>query len=338
VDRSYLNVLLLGHPGDDERVRGARVAAALFVGAALIVLATLPMLPSAVSPLPVALMAGTALGVGLAIPKLPWARWGAGALLWLPVLGYVLLAVTGVIAPGSLAAYGPLYSVTFVYLGLVARPGLPLRFAPLAIASYLVGNSHDLGSRLVPLAIAAPLWCLIGEMLARALAYRTRELERAAETDALTRLENRRSFDRALDAMEPGDAVVLLDLDHFKAVNDRYGHQAGDEALRRLADAMRSVTRNIDCVARYGGEEFAMVLARAGIAGAKDVVRRLRREWRPAETATFSAGIAVNGSGETAPATLARADAALYEAKAKGRDRVEVARGERPAPRQSRSA
>ncbi|MGQ0433825.1 MAG: GGDEF domain-containing protein, partial [Microthrixaceae bacterium] len=175
-----------------------------------------------------------------------------------------------------------------------------------------------------------------GELLARALTHRTSELQRVADTDPLTLLDNRRGCDRALAAMEPGDAVVLIDLDHFKAVNDRYGHQGGDEALRRVADAMRSVSRNIDCVSRYGGEEFAMVLVRAGVKGAQDVLRRLQRAWRSNEVCSFSAGIAVHRTGETAEATLARADGALYEAKANGRNRFETARSESgvtPLPR-----
>ena len=65
--------------------------------------------------------------------------------------------------------------------------------------------------------------------------------------------------------MQPGDALVLVDLDHFKAVNDRHGHQVGDETLRLLARNLRDTARQVDCVARYGGEEFALVLPEAGI-------------------------------------------------------------------------
>jgi len=328
VERLSLDALFVGRPGDDEATRGARVACAMYVGAALVVLVTLPLLPAGLERGPIAATAVASLAFGLVIPVLPWSRWGAGYLVWLPLPGYVMLAVMGMLVPGAIAIYMPAYSLSFVYVGLVGRPGVSFLYLPVGVASYVVGNVHDLSGTWVRVAIAAPIWVLVSELLARALAYRTSELERVADTDPLTLLENRRRYDRALATMEPGDAVVLLDLDHFKAVNDRHGHQAGDAALCRLAEAMRSVTRSIDCVARYGGEEFAMVLARAGVRGAQDVLNRLRREWRPDEIATFSAGIAVHRTNEEARATLARADGALYEAKANGRDRVEVAHSE----------
>jgi diguanylate cyclase (GGDEF)-like protein len=328
MDRLSLDALFVGRPGDDEATRGARVACAMYVGAALVVLVTLPLLRAELDRGPIVAAALAALAFGLLIPFLPWSRWGADHLIWLPLPGYVMLAVMGLLVPGALSIYMPAYSLTFVYVGMVGRPGMSFLFLPAAVTSYLVGNAHNLSGTWVRVVIAAPIWVLVGELLARALAYRTSELERVADTDPLTLLENRRRYDRALATMEPGDAVVLLDLDHFKAVNDRHGHQAGDAALCRLADAMRSVTRSIDCVARYGGEEFAMVLARAGVRGAQDVLSRLRQEWRPDEVATFSAGIAVHRVNEEARATLARADGALYEAKANGRDRIEVARSE----------
>jgi diguanylate cyclase (GGDEF)-like protein len=325
---SILDSLLIGQPGDDEAARAARVGSAMYIGAALVVLLTTPLLPGGIPVAWITVMATVALVAGFLIPRMPWTRWGASHLVVLPVIGYAMLAISGLLAPGVLLFYIPLYSLTFVYFGLVARPGVPMLMVPVAVASFLLANTHNLSEAIVLIAIAAPVWCLLGELLARALTHRTSELQRMADTDPLTLLYNRRGCDRALVAMEPGDALVLMDLDHFKAVNDRYGHRGGDEALRRVSDAMREVTRNIDCVARYGGEEFAMVLVRAGTRGAQDVLHRLRRSWRPNEVTTFSAGIAVHRSGERPEDTLARADGALYEAKANGRDRIEVARSE----------
>jgi len=147
-----------------------------------------------------------------------------------------------------------------------------------------------------------------------------------AETDPLTCLANRRTFARALTTLRPGDAVVVVDLDHFKSVNDTYGHAAGDETLRRLAGCLRSVSRQADCVARYGGEEFALVLAEAGSDGARVVMQRLRRAWAREQAATtFSAGVAVHAPPEPPADTLHRADLALYRAKESGRDRIEFA-------------
>ena len=323
---SYLDGLLLGRPEDDEPTRGARIGSAFYIAASFIVLATVPFLPRSVPRLPVAIMAGVALACGMCFTRLPWSRWGMGPLVAMPILGYLLLAVLGLLAPGATSTYMPLYMLTFVYIGLVAKPGTAMKVAPLAVASYVVGNLRTVDVALVRLAITIPVWLFVGEVLARLLAYRTRELRQAADTDPLTRLDNRRSYDRSLGLMGAGDAVVLVDLDHFKEVNDRRGHQAGDDALRHLAEAMREETRVVDCVARFGGDEFALVLTRAGANGARDVLARLRDRWNANNgVTTFSAGIAVHRVDEDPASTFERADQSLYRAKARGRDRIELA-------------
>ena len=147
------------------------------------------------------------------------------------------------------------------------------------------------------------------------------ELTHDAETDPLTQLANRRTFARALTTMRAGDALVLVDLDHFKDVNDRHGHQVGDETLRVLARDLRDTARQVDCVARYGGEEFAVVLPEAGIEGAQAMLHRFRRVWHSHQPlTTFSAGIARHEPGRSPRETLRLADAALYAAKAAGRN------------------
>jgi diguanylate cyclase (GGDEF)-like protein len=161
-------------------------------------------------------------------------------------------------------------------------------------------------------------------MLARV--HQTAALTRDAETDPLTQLANRRTYNRALATLQPGDAVAIVDLDHFKLVNDNYGHDEGDRVLRSLARCLRGVSRQADCVARYGGEEFALVLADAGLDGARVLMQRLRDAWlATAPMTTFSAGIAVHDDTSTPHETLQRADAALYRAKEAGRDRDEFA-------------
>jgi diguanylate cyclase (GGDEF)-like protein len=163
-----------------------------------------------------------------------------------------------------------------------------------------------------------------GRMLSRL--HATAALTRDAETDPLTQLANRRTYARALATLQRGDAIVIVDLDHFKSVNDRFGHDEGDRTLEVLAKCLRTVSRQVDCVARYGGEEFALVLADAGEEGARAALRRLRSAWDATDPiTTFSAGVAVHEPGETAQETLQRADAALYRAKELGRDRDEVA-------------
>ncbi len=146
-------------------------------------------------------------------------------------------------------------------------------------------------------------------------------LTRDARTDPLTHLANRRTFSEALRKMEAGDALVIVDLDHFKSVNDRFGHQVGDRTLRALAHCLRETTRDVDCVARYGGEEFAVVLPGAGVEGARAMLDRTRLAWNAMRPATsFSAGVAVHEPDMSPRVTLRRADTALYAAKDAGRD------------------
>lgn len=153
------------------------------------------------------------------------------------------------------------------------------------------------------------------------------QLRQQARSDALTGLANRRVFLEALDRLRPGGAVAFLDLDHFKKLNDTRGHAAGDATLMAFAEALRQSVRAGDCAARYGGEEFALVLPSAAsvdmTAAAQVAVQRLRDRWQG--PVTFSAGIAVHRAGEAPSTTLARADAAVYQAKARGRDTVVVA-------------
>ena len=149
-------------------------------------------------------------------------------------------------------------------------------------------------------------------------------LNRQARTDELTALPNRRAWDEAVEremarAQRTGEplCVALLDLDHFKAYNDRFGHQGGDAHLRRTAAAWRREVRAIDVLARYGGEEFGVLLPSCDIAMAREVIDRVRFSTPNDETA--SAGVVQFDGRESADSLLARADAALYRAKHAGR-------------------
>jgi diguanylate cyclase (GGDEF)-like protein len=148
------------------------------------------------------------------------------------------------------------------------------------------------------------------------------ELTTAAMEDALTGVGNRRRAAVLLEGLRPGDAVVLIDLDHFKLVNDTAGHATGDRVLVLLGRYLREAARGADTVARYGGEEFLLVLKQANEA-ALSATERLTQGWRDLRPlTTFSAGVAVHVEGRSPAATLGRADAALYRAKRTGRDRV----------------
>jgi diguanylate cyclase (GGDEF)-like protein len=169
------------------------------------------------------------------------------------------------------------------------------------------------------------------------------ELDRLSRTDALTGCLNYRGFqEEALRqwqaAADEGRAfaVLAIDIDHFKAYNDHYGHLHGDGALKRFAGAVRSALLHADDVlARQGGEEFAVLLPDATLEQAQVAAARIRDRLHEADIAhagspsgrmTASIGIAAMAPGESVllGTLLTRADAALYRAKAAGRDRAEV--------------
>lgn len=171
-----------------------------------------------------------------------------------------------------------------------------------------------------------------------------RALELQANTDSLTGLDSRAHFldvaGKALARLRRHPApmaLVMLDLDHFKRVNDRYGHEVGDRVLVAFARVCRQNLREIDLMGRLGGEEFAVLLPDTGGAQAREVVERLlgavaavelRVDGRPPIRMTASAGLAICGEGDgNMDALLNRADAALYEAKRLGRNRLVVAAG-----------
>ena len=170
------------------------------------------------------------------------------------------------------------------------------------------------------------------------LRRRTVELDRMSRTDHLTGLFNRRHLDDGLHALLASSrrhsypfAVLLVDVDHFKSVNDRYGHDTGDRVLQAVAGALGSAVRSEDLVGRWGGEEFLVLAPFTDVEGARVLGERLR-EGVASQTAgsevavTVSIGAAVVPEGEgAASAVLRAADRLLYDAKAAGRDRVRVA-------------
>ena len=155
-----------------------------------------------------------------------------------------------------------------------------------------------------------------------------------AQTDPLTGLPNRRAWDAELERALTGESAVviaMLDFDNFKEFNDTHGHPAGDRLLKETAAAWRDQLRGGDLLARLGGEEFGLLLRDCDAATAIEVAERLRS--RVSGGRTCSAGIAVAAPQEDAEAVIARADQALYEAKARGRDRVHVTEAVSPPAR-----
>ena len=165
----------------------------------------------------------------------------------------------------------------------------------------------------------------------------TRLLQRETTEDPLTGLRNRRFLDRVLPSewaqarANGGDlAVVVVDIDHFKQINDRCTHPVGDEVLRRLAALLTASVRPLDHVTRIGGEEFVLVLPGTTGAEAASVAERLRQavetaawwEIHPELAVTVSAGVSTARENFAPDQLLATADAHLYEAKRAGRNRV----------------
>jgi diguanylate cyclase (GGDEF)-like protein len=149
------------------------------------------------------------------------------------------------------------------------------------------------------------------------------QLTDMASTDPLTGLPNRRAWDaRVSQALSAGQqfSIAMLDFDHFKEFNDTYGHPAGDRLLKETAAMWREQLRTGDLLARLGGEEFGLLLLDCDNSRAVEVIERLRKLIY--RNRTCSAGFAARLPGESAEAVIARADAALYEAKTSGRDRV----------------
>jgi diguanylate cyclase (GGDEF)-like protein/PAS domain S-box-containing protein len=166
------------------------------------------------------------------------------------------------------------------------------------------------------------------------------EVQRLATIDPLTNVYNRRFFfERAQKELRRSVryhnpmTIVMLDIDHFKAVNDQFGHPCGDEVLRRVADVCRSSTRNFDVIGRYGGEEFILLLPETGLEGAIATAERIRVEIERLKIimhngrigVTVSVGIASLGVENTElDQMLSQADQALYAAKQGGRNRIEI--------------
>ena len=285
------------------------------------------------------------LGVmGVALLSMPASVWLAGVLSFAIVATYVVATVV-VIAWAALRAmrrgYGP---AGFLLLGWSA-----LALAALSYLAMLLGWLPYVGWLMAALPVGSLAEALL---LALALGNRIRHKQREetalarerdryrflSEQDGLTGLYNRRALDRRLDlaiaaSLRTGAplSLIVLDTDRFKDYNDRYGHLAGDDALRCLARVMQANVREGDSCFRYGGEEFVILLPGQALAQATVVAERIREAFRGTSAselgpgATVSLGVAQMRAGDTANTLLARADAALYHAKERGRDRVELA-------------
>lgn len=306
------------------------------LGGVLTLCASLPLLHPSAGALSrlLALLAGCCCAMFLLAFAIPSRCAAAGRLLAVIVaLGGI--GATGLLTDGLASSFSALIVLVFVYIGLTFRPGTSLLLLPWAAVCWAVTNAPLDDTTLARLPAVLGIWAVVGELLSRKSAEAATmraALAAEAEVDPLTGLLNRQGFTERLHALTDQDAVVFVDLDHFKKVNDVFGHATGDAVLRDLGRVVLSVLRPKDTAIRYGGEEIVLLLPGAGAAGAERALTRLKAGWAASHPElTFSAGIAVVGEVD-GPGAVLLADRALYQAKAAGRARW-VHAGTMPAQR-----
>ena len=287
-------------------------------------------------------LASVVMGVGLATsPRVRYPE-TVGAVTF--GLLEVDLALSVLVSGGSESPLLALMVVPVFTQAVCFRPRVIWSFVAVSMA--LAGGAAALAGRLVPAGVPAPAWVhlvaygalvLSLALAAQYLAASDLTSRDAAVVDPLTGLFNRTALTARFadvraqaEALGTAVAVVMCDVDHFKQVNDSYGHQRGDEVLRGLAATLRATLRTSDLVYRVGGEEVLVLLPGHDLAAAAAVAERLRRAVAATPvsglTVTISAGVAAaRGAGIDLAELSGQADRALYVAKQDGRDCVRVA-------------
>jgi diguanylate cyclase len=262
-------------------------------------------------------------------------------------LGVTLFYSVGMLATIYLRGLSLVYWVypTMIAAYFMLRPVVALAINSISMLVLLALLLRELALlNLFTVVVTVSLVNLFAYIFSYRTGLQNKELHTEVERDFLTGVGNRRALDRKLQAYagerrpHAESSLLLLDLDHFKQVNDRHGHAAGDQVLIRLCDLMRGHTRSSDHIFRYGGEEFAIIASGAGLGAASRLAEGLREavatepllEGHPV---TVSIGVAGMNKNATPADWLARADKMLYAAKQGGRNAVRVDSAAQPPGR-----
>lgn len=316
------------------------VGVAMFLLGSATLLATLPLPDPNTSDHPAIRIIAALLALGAVIVAVlrPGRRWVSRVtIVYGILLVSALMAVTRPIEATPFFYLWPLVFSAYFCSRREVAADLVLMWVTLGLALFIFSHDPMKPGLFVGVGVSVTLTTLVVMLLAEHVTAVIRQLKRAADTDYLTGLYNRRAFD--VEFREQCDrarrhalplALATFDLDHFKQVNDRWGHAEGDRALCEFAALLRRELRGGDTLARVGGEEFAVVLFGVGLAEAVAFAERIGVELtsRPAGSGpalSTSAGVAALSSRVPDPAALMlAADRALYAAKAAGRRRVAV--------------
>ncbi|SDZ09571.1 diguanylate cyclase (GGDEF) domain-containing protein [Micromonospora pattaloongensis] len=329
----------LGGLGDDRATVSGRTAGFLFVACGFYGFITLPLpTPPGFNHAAVSIVALAAVTVGLIVRRLPWHRIPTAGRLTLAPAAMALVAVHNVASGNDPFRYGAFFFIVYIWMGLFEARWVSLKMTPFALLAYVLPLLRDgiSPSVLASISYAVPLFAIVGEVLAwrtarlQSLQHRLRYL---AEHDSLTGLYNRVVFVEALRAAceeRAEAAVIFIDLDGFKQINDRLGHDAGDRVLVEVADALRRSVRadRQDLPCRLAGDEFVVLVRDADPErAARDVAERLvglLAEVGPADhPVRASVGIA-SGTALESRDIVRAADEAMYAAKHSGAGLVAV--------------
>ena len=290
-------------------------------------------------------------------------RW---AQQWLPYLSVGILVLSlcrngsmiGVLSPATMVSYVSLvtvglvlfnrkivyYTLVPVTLFLILSNYLSLQgqisYAPLFnLSTSPYQNKFWVSSMLYFIAPILIICLILFEILLSQWRHREQLIQHLSQIDPLTNTLNRRSIKACLEKLEhkptKSYALVLIDLDHFKQINDQYGHNKGDETLIQVSEALSQIIRDNDVVGRFGGEEFILILHQSSLAQAENIAERCRQAIQALHLlsnvgdlikVTASFGVAFSSTETNPQKLLSQADKALYEAKACGRNQVKCYR------------